>query len=398
MILFFAASSVLASEQILYQFPGPNRGEDPQYGIVFDSQGNAYGTTENGGTYGWGTIFRLEPSQSGWTERVLYSFRGSSDGFFPSGNLVIDAVGNLYGTTQDGGTGPCSPDYIEDYCGTVFELTQSNGKWEHAVLYNFCSLSGCSDGAGPQGLTFDTAGNLYGTTSEGGAEYYGTVYKLSLSQGVWKQTVLHAFDNNGDGITPAPGVTIDKSGNLYGATYGGGGYGWGLIFELKHGKKGWREVMIYAFDGSGNYFGVNGSLALDFAGNIFGTTRGDYENCQNGCGMVYRLSHVKGQWVLSPVYIFDGPHGAGPNAGFVRDRAGNFYGSTFAGGDNNFGEVFKLKPGKTWTIGLLYSFTGAGSDERPNFGLIFGPGGGLYGTTPGFYSDQFYGEVFEVLP
>jgi uncharacterized repeat protein (TIGR03803 family) len=112
--------------------------------------------------------------------------------------------------------------------------------------------------------------------------------------------------------------------------------------------------------------------------------------------MVYRLSRSNGQWIEETVYTFDGTHGASPNPGLILNSVGNFYGSTLLGGKNNFGEVFELKPGKTWTIELLYSFTGQGVDASPN-GLILGPDGGLYGTTPGSYNSQYYGEVFEVF-
>jgi len=398
--LIFAASSVLAREKILYQFPGGNRGNNPQYGVVFDSKGNAYGTTYYGGTYGWGTVFRLQPSNGGWTQDVLYSFRGSSDGFNPTGNLVIDAAGNLYGTTLSGGTGNGCLNQNYLCSGTVFELAQSKGGWKHVVLYNFCSLSGCADGAGPGGLTSDGAGNLYGSTITGGQQCEsgcGTVYELSPSHGSWTEKVLYAFNSSGDGNYPTPGITIDDAGNLYGTTYNGGGYGYGIVYKLKRGKHRWQEVMIYAFEGSTNYRNPNGYLTLDSAGNIFGTTTGGTSGCEYQCGIVYRLSRSNGQWIEETVYTFDGTHGASPNGGLVLDSAGHFYGSTLLGGNYDFGEVFELKPGKTWTIKLLYNFTGEGADEYPNPGLILGPGGGLYGTTPGNYNSQYYGEVFEIL-
>jgi uncharacterized repeat protein (TIGR03803 family) len=327
---------------------------------------------------------------------------GTSDGFNPVGNLVIDAAGNLYGTTLYGGTGTgCLNENY--YCsGTVFELAHSNGGWKHVVLYSFCSRNACTDGAGPEGLTFDKSGNLYGTTVTGGQECQsgcGTVYKLSPSNGSWTEKVLYAFSQNGDGNYPNQGITIGKSGDLYGTTCCGGGYGYGIVFVLRPAKRRWKEVMLYAFDGSTNYRNPNGYLTLDSNGNIFGTTSDGSSGCTYECGMVFRLSRSKnGQWVASAVYTFDGTHGASPNAGIILDSAGNFYGSTMVGGDNNFGEVFELKPGKTWTIQLLYSFTGESTDEFPNPGLIFGPGGSLYGTTPGSYNSQYYGEVFEVVP
>jgi uncharacterized repeat protein (TIGR03803 family) len=399
MMLVFVSSSALALEKVLYQFPGGNQGRDPQSGVVFDSNGNAYGTTYYGGEYGWGTIFRLEQSNGGWKQQVLYSFLGTSDGFNPVGNLLIDAAGNLYGTTLNGGTGTgCQNQNY--YCGgTIFELARSKGGWKHVVLYNFCSRSGCFDGAGPEGLTFDKAGNLYGSTFAGGPQCQGgcgTVYELSPSHGSWTEKVLYGFDNNGDGIYPTAGITIDEAGSLYGTTYSGGGYGYGIVYMLKPGKHRWKEVMIYAFDGSTNYRYPNGYLTLNSAGNIFGTTTGSTSGCSYQCGIVYKLSRSNGQWIEETVYTFDGTHGASPSAGLILNSAGSFYGSTLLGGNYNFGEVFELKPGKTWTIKLLYSFTGQGADANPN-GVIFGPGGGLYGTTPGGYNSQYYGEVFEVL-
>ncbi len=191
-------------EKTLYTFPGGSRGDDPQTGVVSDSEGNLYGTTDYGGTYGWGTVFELKHSQTGWIEEVLYSFEGSSNGFTPSGNLLIDKAGNLYGTTFYGGTGSgCEDD--SGGCGTVYELTWETGTWKKTVLYNFCSANGCSDGATPYGLTFDKAGNIYGTAGGGtGCEYgCGVVYELTPSNRGWTETVLYYFDqNNGGGFYP----------------------------------------------------------------------------------------------------------------------------------------------------------------------------------------------------
>src|ERR1700690_1648033 len=161
MMLVFAGSSVLAREKVLYRFPGGDGAYDSRSGVVFDSSGNLYGATSQGGTYGWGTIYELTPFKRDWQPQLLYSFLGAMDGANPVGNLLIDSAGNLYGTTQGGGTGGG---------GTIFELQKSQGIWTHLVLYNFCSLSNCSDGLRPNGLTVDTAGNLYGTTESGGGQ------------------------------------------------------------------------------------------------------------------------------------------------------------------------------------------------------------------------------------
>jgi uncharacterized repeat protein (TIGR03803 family) len=400
MILILASANAPAREKVLYQFPGGNGGNEPQFGVVFDSKGNAYGTTYYGGTYGWGTIFTLEPSNGGWKEQVLYNFLGTNDGFNPTGNLLVDPAGNLYGTTLNGGSGAGCENQGYLCSGTVFELAHTKSGWKHIILYNFCSRSGCVDGAGPEGLTSDGAGNLYGTTVTGGQQCEsgcGTVYKLSPLNGSWTEKILYAFNQNGDGYYPNPGITISKSGSLYGTTGSGGGYGYGIVFLLKPGKRRWQEVMVYAFDGSTNFRDANGYLTLDSAGNVFGTTTGGSSGCNYQCGMIYELSRSSGQWVENTLYTFDETHGTSPNAGLILDSSGNFYGSTILGGKYNFGAVFKLKPGKTWTIELLYNFTGISTDESPNPGLIFGPGGGLYSTTPGSYDSQYYGEVFEVV-
>lgn len=395
-MLLLTGSRAVAAEKVLYTFPGGNRGYDPEYGVVLDRAGNAYGTTCYGGTYGWGTVYELKPSKHGWDQIVLYNFEGSSDGENPRGNLLIDKNGNVYGTTPTGGA---------SNGGTVFELQKAQAGWTHVVLYDFCSLNGCADGAEPEGLTFDKAGNLYGTTSSGGRNRCyeggcGTVYELSSVGSSWKETVIHSFNNNGDGYYPNPGVTFGESGSLYGTTASGGGYGYGLIFVLKPGKTGWKEALLFAFDGLQNHRDPGGYLTIDSAGNIFGTTTGYYfGGCGSQCGSVFRLARSNGQWVETDVYLFDGTHGAGPNPGLIIDSAGNFYGSAYQGGSNNAGVIFQLQPGKVWTINLLYQFSGEGGDAIPNSGLVFGINGNLYGTTgtPN-YGDEYYGEVYEVAP
>jgi len=388
-----------AGETILYQFPGGNHGSDPKDGLVFDAAGDAYGTTYYGGRYGWGTVYQLQHQKTSWREIVLYNFRGGQDGYNPQGNLLIDDKGNLYGTTLTGGTGNAGSGG-----GTLYELQPSSGGWIHLVLYNFCSLGGCPDGLSPSGLIFDKSGNLYGTTVYGGnscgEQGCGVVYKLSHVNGQWKETVLHSFDNNGDGYYPNPGLTFGKSGKLYGTTCCGGGYGAGIVFVLKPGKHGWNEVPLYAFDGSKNNTDANGYLTLDSTGAIFGTLAGSYNSgCTYQCGGVFKLIRSHGQWVETSVFTFNGLDGADPNPNLIKDRAGNYYGSASQGGVGDFGVVFKLIPGKVWTINLLYQFTGQGADLAPNPGMIVGPKGTLYGTTPGPYEQgQYDGEVFEVTP
>lgn len=400
MTIIFVSPVAPAREKLLYEFPGGKRGNDPQSGVVFDSKGNAYGTTYYGGTYGWGTVYELEYVGNGWKEQVIYNFAGIGDGTNPVGNLLIDGAGNLYGTTLYGGTGTgCSQ---ENYgCGgTAFELQHSKVGWKHIVLHSFCLHSGCSDGSAPSGLTFDEAGNLYGTTVFGGHTCFddgcGTVYKLSHSNGSWTLKVLHAFDANGDGYYPAPGIAIDKSGRLYGTTCCGGGTGYGIVFMLKRTKRGWKEVMVYQFTGSAEDEYPNGNLIIHAHGNLYGSTSDTFNGCNYDCGTIYKLRLSKGTWVKSVVYAFDGPHGASPDS-LLLDKAGHFYGSTLLGGTYNAGTIFELKPEEHWKIEILYNFTGQRGDANPNPGLSLGSDSALYGTTPDT-SGQYDGGVFEVSP
>jgi uncharacterized repeat protein (TIGR03803 family) len=207
------------TETVLYSFTGGADGEGPEAGVVFDSSGSLYGTTTFSDT-GNGTAFQLAPSGSGWTKKILHSFGGVNDGIQPMGGLIFDQSGNLYGTTSRGGT---------SYGGAVFGLTPSNGGWAYAVLY---SLYGC-DGCGPHaGLVMDSAGNLYGTAPEEGAYNHGSVFKLTPSSGGWTFASLHDFKGGSDGDLPIGGLVFDADGNLYGTTSGGGAYGYGVVFEI----------------------------------------------------------------------------------------------------------------------------------------------------------------------
>jgi uncharacterized repeat protein (TIGR03803 family) len=233
-------------EKVLYSFCTSKHcpdGAGSVAGLIFDANGNLYGTTQLGGTgsgckaSGCGAVFELIPDNGKWTEKVLYSFcrtSGCSDGWFPRAGLIFDSAGNLYGTTFYGGTNgeQCYP----TGCGTVFELTPDNGKWTEKVLYRFCANSSCFDGGFPTGgVIFDTAGNLYGTTRFGGTYFYGTVFELTPHNGKWTEKVLHSFVGNGsDGVGPYAGLIFDPAGNLYSTTFAGGaGLGlYGTVFEI----------------------------------------------------------------------------------------------------------------------------------------------------------------------
>ena len=226
----FAAST----EKVLYSFTEGTDGAYPIAPLIFDASGNLYGTTLNGGANGDGTVFELSPVNGGWTENVLYSFcsvSGCADGAAPYSGLALDAEGNLYGTTQDGGSGAA----CNGHCGTVFELSPAGGgTWTETILYNF---QGGSDGSYPRaGVIFDASGNIYGTTMEGGAANRGTVFEFA--SGTWTETILHSFHvNTEDGTGPEAAVVFGHNGNLYGTTYLGGdagcsgGGGCGTVFD-----------------------------------------------------------------------------------------------------------------------------------------------------------------------
>lgn len=216
-------------ETVIYNFTGGGDGETPNGQLALDSAGNLYGAAVYGGQYGDGVVFELTPSSNGdWTESVLHSFTGSTDGGGP-GAVLFDGAGNLYGTTQFGANSSCHSD--GPGCGIVFELAPSMGNWTLSVLHAFDG----SDGADPYaGLIFDSAGSLYGTTPFGGHDNYGVVFKVSQSGGNWTERVLHSFNLNG-GAYPWAGLILDQRGILYGATlHGGVGQdgGFGVLYSI----------------------------------------------------------------------------------------------------------------------------------------------------------------------
>ena len=258
---------------------GCTDGALPYAGLVIDGAGDLYGTTELGGAIGLGVVFK----QVGGTETVLYSFcaqSGCTDGAKPWAGLILDAAGNLYGTTQTGGNN-VEPGTVFGG-GVVFKLAPDGTE---TVLYNFCAQSGCADGVHPYaGLVMDAAGNLYGTTYQGGSKGNGVVFKLAPNG---TETVLHTFcEQSGctDGALPRAGLATDAAGNLYGTTSAGGAAGWGVVFKLAPDG---TETVLYNFcsqssctDGSGPWAG----LILDAAGNLYGTTQ---TGGNNGAGVLF---------------------------------------------------------------------------------------------------------------
>jgi uncharacterized repeat protein (TIGR03803 family) len=392
-VMLMLAEIVAASapkEAVLHHFGTGTDGAAAYGRVISDAAGNLYGTTAFGGTSSAGIVFELTNPEApaGWTESILYNFSGGSDGSQPYGGLIFDSAGNLYGTTYRGGASSA---------GTVYELTRGKGgTWTETVLYSF---AGGADGLGPQSdLNFDQAGNLYGTTNNGGSPGNGIVFKLTPGQGgSWTETVLHRFMTN-EGTSPRAAVIFDKNGSLYGTLANGGAFGAGAVFRLKPTSGGaWNEETLYTFTGGIDGFGPLCRLVL-FRGNLYGTT---VIGGGSGVGTVFELSPPAshhGAWTLNVLHTFAcGGDGCFPWAGLTMDSNGTFYGTTqFGGLPSNGGTVFALKQeGGIWFEGVVFSFK-LSIDQLAAGAVLLGKGGALYGTTIG--SSKNAGAVFKIQP
>jgi uncharacterized repeat protein (TIGR03803 family) len=371
--LTFALAARAQTFSTLHSFNGMN-GANPYAGVIRDKAGNLYGTTNGGGAYGVGTVFKLDAAGK---ETVLHSFTGGADGAYPYASLILDEVGNLYGTTGLGGDLSCFG-HGGQGCGVVFKLDASTISKE-TVLYSFTGADGISPYAS---LIRDDAGILYGTTCCGGSYGAGVVFKLD---GTGKETVLHGFTGDADGGTPFAGLIRDKAGNLYGTTFAGGAYGVGTVFKLNATG---TETVLYSFNNVGDGAGPYAGLIRDAAGNLYGTT------CCGGAygGIVFKLDRTSKETVL---YTFTGLGGDYPYAGLIRDDAGNLYGTT-TGGGTGWGTVFKLDTAGTETV--LHSFTSFADGWYPYAGLIRDDAGNLYGTANGGGRYTYGGTVFKLTP
>lgn len=335
--------SKAGKETVLHDFTGTPDGALPLAGVIQDADGSLYGTTGNGGNkscyfgYGCGTVFRV--SKTG-KETVLYRFTGGADGAYPQAGVILDAKGNLYGTTSEGGDTTC-----QSGCGVVFRLSKAG---KETVLYSF---KGGVDGASPlSGVIQDANGNLYGTTLGGGTSGNGTVFKLSKTG---KETVLHSFTGGTGGGLPSAGVTQDANGNLYGTTESGGdlscdeaGQGCGVVFKV---SKTGNQTVLYSFAGASDGAFPYAGVIKDVKGNLYGTTfsGGDLScgGAGSGCGVVFKLSKTGKETVLHSFCSVNCPgDGTFPFAGLIQDAKGNLYGTTTSGGVHGSGTVFKLTP------------------------------------------------------
>ena len=357
-------------------------GAHPYAGLTSDAQGRLYGTTAAGGTNNLGTVFRLTHVGPGWVQDVLYVFRGGTDGGVPVARVVFGPDGTLYGTTTEGGDPNCDRPTT---CGVVFRLQPPPTAcktplcpWTETVIHNFEGTLGGHDGQTPMSeVSFDSAGNIYGTTTQGGQYNYGMAYKLTRTSGGWTETNLHSFTIYEQ--YPYSGLTIDAQGNLYGTT--AVAYpNYGEVYELSPSGGGWTEQVIHTFDedddGGYPYAGV----ILDAAGNLYGVTSSGGAN--NG-GTAFELSPANGGWSFSLLFSFSGECcDGGPLANLVFDSSGNLYGTTFAEGADQLGSVFELSPGAGgWTYTSLYDFSDQYTAANPMSNVVFDSSGNLYGTT-----------------
>ena len=387
-LLLVAIQAWAVTESTIHAFAGGAYSEYPYGGLVFDSAGNAYGTAEGGGT-GYGTIYKLAPSPSGWTASILYSF-DNINGAYPVGPLIQDSAGNLYGTAVYGGntSGIC----VTSGCGTVFELQRVSGGWNFELLYTF---TGGADGSDPaSGLVLDNSGNLFGTTSYGGnSSGFGTVFELSPFHGTWQHSTIHTFAGGNDGASPYSGLTAGIAGVFYGATANGGLQNSGTIYQLRKTNSTWQESILFSFSGVDGASPYSSPLLLR-QGKLYGTT---YLGGAFNQGTVFSLSLSNHAVVESVLYSFTGTNGVSPYGGVVADSAGHLYGTTFYGGSDGYGVVFMLSDvGGTWRESVLTTFAGTSNGLSPLATPTIHQGA-LFGTTTGG-GEWDAGVAWEITP
>ena len=378
---------------VLHTFTGGMDGATPEAGVTLDKAGNLYGTAANGGNTGSGAVFKIAHKGSGWTFSPLYNFAGGNDGATPTARVIFGPDGTLYGTTSDAGM-------EQGVFGTVFNLKPSPSAcrtalcpWLETVLHRFTANNdGITPGYGD--VVFDKAGNLYGTTMNGGTNDRGIVYELTPSGGSWTESILFNF-GSGLGVYPYNGVIFDNAGNLYGTTYEDedGPTVYGTVYQLTPSGSGWTENILHSFQEASDGAYPFGGVIFDQAGNLYGTTA--YSG-PAGAGTIFQLRPSNGTWTLTVLHSFAGSDG--PFGGLTMDAAGNLYGTTYADGANLFGSVFRLTPsGDGWTYTDIYDFTG-GNDGGYPFGTVaFDANGNLYGTASTFGKNG-YGVVWEITP
>jgi uncharacterized repeat protein (TIGR03803 family) len=365
-VSFFCVTTVVSlcgqTLTTLHSFENTD-GANPYAGLVQAINGNLYGTTAFGGTYGLGTLFEITPSG---TQKTLYNFcsQGAAlctDGAYPEADLIQATDGNIYGVAAGGGSGEC-----QYGCGTLFRISLTGTL---KTLYTFCSQGGtlCTDGAYPNAVVQGADGNLYGTTNGGGANGVGTVFRMSLNG----LKTLYTFDNTSGGGGYAQ-LVQGADGKFYGTTYQDGANGFGTVFDITPGG---TLQPLHNFDGTDG--SAAQSLALATSGNFYGTT---FLGGSNNLGTLFEMSPAG---TFHTLYNFDGTVGSGPNP-LIQGSNGSLFGSGSGGGTNGAGTVFEMS--LTGKMGTLYNFCSRGGDsctdgDLPNARLVQHTNGLIYGTT-----------------
>jgi uncharacterized repeat protein (TIGR03803 family) len=369
---------------VVHTFTGGADGANPLAGLTVNRFGDLFGTAENGGS-GYGTAFEVKRVPGGWKFEVLHAFASGTDGAAPIARLVPGPQGRLYGTTSQGGGGG----------GGVFDLAATPNVYPRAetLLYAFTNTAnGYSPTSGD--LTFDTAGNIYGTTTSGGMYNGGTVFKLSHTKGGWQETVLYNFGQVGDGAVPYAGVIGDTAGNLYGTTSAGGSAGDGTVFELSPKGLVYAETILYNFTGQTDGLTPYAGLTTDNAGNIYG---GATDGGTAGGGTIFMLTPSQGGWSFNTVFSAPGWGISGPFRTPYVDAAGDIFGTTHCDGLYSAGSVYELvRSGNTWAYRSLHDFTGGADGQYVFSNPVFDSHGNVFGTTQ--VGGSGYGVIWEVSP
>ena len=406
LLLAFQSLATATSEQVLHQFVNLAQGSTPAGDLVADAQGNLYGTTYNGGSYGFGTVYRLTRNSSGkWAQTVIHNFTGLTDGYQPN-SLAIDAAGNLFGATSAGG----SSSFTTQGYGIVFELSRAaNGSWSLTVLHAFAGQF--ADGYTPGGVALDSAGNVYGVAYGGISNtnacsgQCGLIFRVVHSSSGWTEHTIYEFKAKQDGALPGPSLTFDSAGNLYGVTQASS-LPW-VIFQLTPSATQWTETTLFTMTNPSTQGGVPNGITFDASGNIFATSQlgGPTNN-----GVAFELVHGSTGWTQTVFHTFTGgTDGSGPAGNPRFDAAGNLVGTTYWGGIaaacasnlpvGGCGTVYQLTPssGGTWTETILHVFSGGSDGVYPTGPLMIDASGNLIGTTlQGSIANV--GTVFEFSP
>jgi uncharacterized repeat protein (TIGR03803 family) len=320
-------------ESIIYSFHGTPDGFNPAAGLITDSSGSLYGTTVNGGTNDWGSVFKLTPTEQGYVESTIYSFTGDPNGSHPLASLFEDKTGALYGTAED---------YGPTIYGIVFKLTPSGGGYTFRVLHAFhFGWDGAYPGAS---LIGDGTGAIFGTTESGGAKAdgNGTVFKLTPIGNGYNFNILYTFTGGSDGATPRAALLAD-AGSLYGTTENGGAAGKGTVFKLTPSGSGYIESVLHSFEGGADGHHPVAPLITDSTGSLYGTTEGVY-NAQR-FGTAFKLMPSGNGYDYSVLHLFEGGADGGiVDASLIEDDIGRLYGTTYVGGTVGLGTVYRLAP------------------------------------------------------